>query len=169
MAVYTVWLLVLIALGAKQLSELSLPFKVVFVLSAVSIIALLVCLFLGAYAPFAITSVMFMALYGITNVYVFALSLAYLPWVSVRRRWLLCLRLRESRVGHRRTCCESQEYASNIRGGELELGGFGSDDEEAGLVPAAPTSDADILDSDDGRGDGGGATLAATRPHRHRA
>ena len=67
MAVYTVWLLVLITLGAKQLSELSLPFKVVFVLSAVSIIALLVCLFLGAYAPFAITSVMFMALYGITN------------------------------------------------------------------------------------------------------
>lgn len=112
---YTLWILGLICMAMKQMSDLSLPFKVVFLLSFFTIVGLLVCLFLGAYSPLTTDSLLFMALFGITNVYVFTLAVAYMPWLH--------------------------ERASNIRHGELELGSLQDSGDDAGLMSAHQRQD----------------------------
>ena len=136
-AVYTLWVVYLVCQGFKHLRQLTLPFRVVFLLSAISILGLVVCLFTGAYSPFTTSTTLFMSLGGITNVYVWTVAVAYMPW-------------------------EIERHANLNAAGELELGAvfFDTgplvlDPERRGLM--ADHSDVGSDDDDDGAGAGAGA------------
>jgi hypothetical protein len=82
--IYVLWLLFLITKAMGEIRRMSPPFKFIFWLTLFTIVATIVGIFIGALYPLYSAPINFTTYYGLYNLYVWALALAYAPLSTSR-------------------------------------------------------------------------------------